>query len=128
MVALALSGAGRVQVPVAGALGTRRTLWLLDEAAAALESLVSGASEILSPGGERPDAGPYFIGEIVSFDAQLVGGARDGEFTLGRQPDARRQPAVQQQAGDGGAQRPVARSGLLAQVGQQGGDGSNSDA
>ena len=34
MVALALSGAGRVQVPVAGAVGTRRTLWLLDEAAA----------------------------------------------------------------------------------------------
>lgn len=34
MVALALSGAGRVQVPAAGALGTRQTLWLLDEAAA----------------------------------------------------------------------------------------------
>jgi len=35
MVALALSGAGRVQVPVAGAVGTRQTVWLLDEAAAA---------------------------------------------------------------------------------------------
>lgn len=34
MVALALSGAGRVQVPAAGALGQRQTLWLLDEAAA----------------------------------------------------------------------------------------------
>ena len=34
MVALALSGAGRVQVPSAGAVGTRQTLWLLDEAAA----------------------------------------------------------------------------------------------
>jgi len=35
MVALALSGAGPVQVPVAGARGRDRTLWLLDEAAAA---------------------------------------------------------------------------------------------
>ncbi|OXM64961.1 6-phosphogluconolactonase [Amycolatopsis thermalba] len=33
-VALALSGAGEVQVPVAGARGQRRTLWLLDRAAA----------------------------------------------------------------------------------------------
>ena len=33
-VALAVSGAGRVQVPAAGALGRRQTLWLLDEAAA----------------------------------------------------------------------------------------------
>jgi 6-phosphogluconolactonase len=33
-VALGLSGAGRVQVPVAGAVGRRQTLWLLDEAAA----------------------------------------------------------------------------------------------
>ena len=33
-VALALSGAGRVQVPAAGALGRQQTLWLLDEAAA----------------------------------------------------------------------------------------------
>lgn len=33
-VALGLSGAGRVQVPVAGARGRRQTLWLLDEAAA----------------------------------------------------------------------------------------------
>lgn len=34
MVALALSGAGRVQVPVAGAVGRLQTLWLIDEAAA----------------------------------------------------------------------------------------------
>ena len=34
-VALALSGAGRVQIPAAGATGTAATLWLLDEAAAA---------------------------------------------------------------------------------------------
>ena len=34
-VALALSGAGRVQVPAAGAVGRQQTLWLLDEAAAA---------------------------------------------------------------------------------------------
>jgi len=34
-VALGLSGAGRVQVPVAGVSGRRQTLWLLDEAAAA---------------------------------------------------------------------------------------------
>lgn len=33
-VALALSGAGRVQVPAAGALGRQQTLWLLDEDAA----------------------------------------------------------------------------------------------
>ena len=33
-VALALSGAGRVQVPAAGAVGRTQTLWLLDEAAA----------------------------------------------------------------------------------------------
>jgi 6-phosphogluconolactonase len=33
-VALALSGAGRVQVPAAGAVGRQQTLWLLDEAAA----------------------------------------------------------------------------------------------
>ena len=33
-VAMALSGAGRVQVPAAGVSGTRATLWLLDEAAA----------------------------------------------------------------------------------------------
>jgi 6-phosphogluconolactonase len=34
-VALALSGAGEVAVPAAGACGTRATLWLLDRAAAA---------------------------------------------------------------------------------------------
>lgn len=34
-IALGLSGAGRVQVPVVGAVGRRQTLWLLDEAAAA---------------------------------------------------------------------------------------------
>ncbi|MGQ0838942.1 6-phosphogluconolactonase [Actinokineospora sp.] len=33
-VAMALSGAGEVQVPAAGARGRRRTLWLLDKAAA----------------------------------------------------------------------------------------------
>ena len=33
-VAMALSGAGRVQIPAAGVQGTRATLWLLDEAAA----------------------------------------------------------------------------------------------
>jgi 6-phosphogluconolactonase len=34
-VALALGGAGEVAIPVAGARGQRRTLWLLDRAAAA---------------------------------------------------------------------------------------------
>jgi 6-phosphogluconolactonase len=34
MVATALSGAGRLQVPAAGAVGRRQTLWLLDEQAA----------------------------------------------------------------------------------------------
>lgn len=34
-VMMALSGAGEVQMPVAGATGRRRTLWLLDRAAAA---------------------------------------------------------------------------------------------
>jgi 6-phosphogluconolactonase len=34
-VALALGGAGEVAIPVAGATGTRRTLWLLDRTAAA---------------------------------------------------------------------------------------------
>ncbi|WP_189059412.1 6-phosphogluconolactonase [Longimycelium tulufanense] len=34
-VAMALSGAGEVQLPAAGARGRRRTLWLLDRAAAA---------------------------------------------------------------------------------------------
>ena len=34
-VALALSGAGEVAVPAAGAVGTRATLWLLDRASAA---------------------------------------------------------------------------------------------
>lgn len=33
-VALALGGAGRTQIPSAGALGTKRTLWLVDRAAA----------------------------------------------------------------------------------------------
>ena len=33
-VALALSGAGQVQVPAVGAQGRQQTLWLLDEAAA----------------------------------------------------------------------------------------------
>jgi 6-phosphogluconolactonase len=34
-VALALSGAGQVQIPAAGALGTEASLWLIDKAAAA---------------------------------------------------------------------------------------------
>ncbi len=34
MVAMALAGAGRVQLPAAGVAGTAQTLWLLDEAAA----------------------------------------------------------------------------------------------
>jgi 6-phosphogluconolactonase len=34
MVAMALGGAGRVQVPAAGVAGRSQTLWLLDEAAA----------------------------------------------------------------------------------------------
>jgi 6-phosphogluconolactonase len=34
-VAMALGSAGEVAIPVAGANGTRRTLWLLDGAAAA---------------------------------------------------------------------------------------------
>ena len=34
MVATALSGAGRLQVPAAGAVGRQQTLWLLDESAA----------------------------------------------------------------------------------------------
>ena len=36
MVAMALGGAGRVQVPAAGVEGRSQTLWLLDEAAASL--------------------------------------------------------------------------------------------
>jgi 6-phosphogluconolactonase len=35
IIGMALSGAGRVQVPAAGVAGRRRTLWLLDRAAAA---------------------------------------------------------------------------------------------
>lgn len=35
IIGLALSGAGRVQLPAAGVAGRRRTLWLLDRAAAA---------------------------------------------------------------------------------------------
>jgi len=31
---MALSGAGEVQIPAAGARGQRRTLWILDRAAA----------------------------------------------------------------------------------------------
>jgi 6-phosphogluconolactonase len=34
MVAMALGGAGRIQVPAAGVEGRSQTLWLLDEAAA----------------------------------------------------------------------------------------------
>jgi len=44
---MALSGAGRVQVPAAGALGRIRTLWLLDRACAA--ELPPGLNRIASP-------------------------------------------------------------------------------
>jgi 6-phosphogluconolactonase len=44
---MALSGAGRVQVPAAGALGHIRTLWLLDRACAA--ELPPGLNRIASP-------------------------------------------------------------------------------
>ena len=46
-VRLALSGAGRVQVPAAGARGRARTLWLVDRAAAA--QLPPGLNRIASP-------------------------------------------------------------------------------
>jgi 6-phosphogluconolactonase len=46
-VRLALSGAGEVQVPAAGARGRQRTLWLLDRAAAA--QLPPGLERIASP-------------------------------------------------------------------------------
>jgi 6-phosphogluconolactonase len=46
-VALALSGAGRSQVPAAGVRGRRRTLWLLDRAAAA--QLPTSLTRIASP-------------------------------------------------------------------------------
>ncbi|HEV3168693.1 MAG TPA: 6-phosphogluconolactonase [Actinocrinis sp.] len=44
---MALSGAGRVQVPAAGALGRVRTLWLLDRACAS--ELPPGLNRIASP-------------------------------------------------------------------------------
>ena len=46
-VRMALSGAGQVQVPAAGAKGRQRTLWLLDRAAAA--QLPPGLERIASP-------------------------------------------------------------------------------
>ncbi|HEV2639352.1 MAG TPA: 6-phosphogluconolactonase [Actinocrinis sp.] len=46
-VKMALSGAGRVQVPAAGAIGRYRTLWLVDRAAAA--QLPPGLNRIASP-------------------------------------------------------------------------------
>ena len=46
-VRLALSGAGEVQVPAAGARGRQRTLWLLDRAAAS--QLPPGLERIASP-------------------------------------------------------------------------------
>ena len=46
-VQMALSGAGRVQVPAAGALGRARTMWLVDRAAAA--QLPPGLNRIASP-------------------------------------------------------------------------------
>lgn len=44
---LALSGAGRVQVPAAGAVGRQRTLWLLDRAAAS--ALPHDLARVASP-------------------------------------------------------------------------------
>jgi 6-phosphogluconolactonase len=44
---MALAGAGRVQVPAAGALGNVRTLWLLDRACAA--ALPAGLHRLASP-------------------------------------------------------------------------------
>jgi 6-phosphogluconolactonase len=46
-VSLALSGAGQLAVPAAGAVGQRRTLWLLDRAAAA--RLPASLARIASP-------------------------------------------------------------------------------
>ncbi len=46
-VAMALGGAGRVQVPAAGVRGRQRTLWLLDAAAAA--KVPTGLGRIASP-------------------------------------------------------------------------------
>ncbi|MGH9250514.1 MAG: 6-phosphogluconolactonase, partial [Acidimicrobiales bacterium] len=46
-VRMALSGAGEVQVPAAGARGRQRTLWLLDRAAAS--ALPPGLERIASP-------------------------------------------------------------------------------
>jgi 6-phosphogluconolactonase len=46
-VAMALGGAGRVQVPAAGVTGRQRTLWLLDRAAAA--HLPANLARIASP-------------------------------------------------------------------------------
>lgn len=46
-VAMALQGAGERQVPAAGARGTRRTLWLLDRAAAS--GVPAGLTRISSP-------------------------------------------------------------------------------
>jgi 6-phosphogluconolactonase len=46
-VAMALGGAGRVQVPAAGVAGRQRTLWLLDAAAAA--KVPTGLGRIASP-------------------------------------------------------------------------------
>ncbi|MGH8774687.1 MAG: 6-phosphogluconolactonase [Jiangellaceae bacterium] len=46
-VRMALSGAGQVQVPAAGAKGRQRTLWLLDRAAAA--DLPPGLERLASP-------------------------------------------------------------------------------
>ena len=47
VVRLALSGAGPVQIPAAGARGLRRTLWLLDRAAAA--QIPAGLTRVASP-------------------------------------------------------------------------------
>lgn len=46
-VAMALGGAGRVQVPAAGVFGRQRTLWLLDAAAAS--KIPAGLTRLASP-------------------------------------------------------------------------------
>ena len=46
-VRMALSGAGPVQVPAAGATGRQRTLWLLDRTAAS--QLPAGLARLASP-------------------------------------------------------------------------------
>ena len=49
-VAMAFGGAGEVAVPAAGAVGTSRTLWLMDRAAASRLP-----SSVIRPGSRCPD-------------------------------------------------------------------------